>query len=236
MALIESQQNPGVVLETDPAHRAGRISVRPLDHTTLQGKVLGHYRVVAVTGTTVSVAAAGVLSYLRWTDPTNFLVLIRCEANIAVPAAITAATVVDLGLFIGRGGSAAGSGGGAINLLGNNQKNRVNMAPSLITDARVATTAALTAPTSRVADAAPIGAAAWAMLSAPTLGSGASTAVAVGAGEYLPIPLYKWDGLGQYPIVLSANEDIEAQLITAGPVTGGIKYYITWEWAEVVAF
>src|SRR6266702_3062420 len=102
MAFIESQQNPGVVQEVDPTNRAARVSIRPLEHQTLQGKTLGHYRAAAVTGTTVSVGANGNLSYIRWTDPTNFLVLIRCKATISVPAAITAATVVDLGVFVGR--------------------------------------------------------------------------------------------------------------------------------------
>ncbi|SRR5712691_4424938 len=228
--------NPGVELAVDPTFLAARVALRPLDFAQL-GQILGHYRVSFITGTTVSIGAAGILAYLRWTDASRFLVLMRAEVGISVPAAITAATVVDCGIFVARGSTAAGAGGGAIGLTNNNQKLRVNMGSSLVTDARVATTAALTRPTGATADTQAMGACAFPMLSAPTLGATANTAVAVGAGgSYANQVLYKVDAAGQHPIVLSLNEHTEIQEITAGPVTGGIKWYITMEWAEVVLF
>ena len=212
-----------------------RVALGPVDHTSPY-VVLGHYRANLITGTTVSLAANSPIGSLRWSDQARFLVLMRIEATAQVAAAITAATLVDLEAIIARGFTASDTTGTPIALTGSNQTNRSgNMKSSLVGDLRVATTGTLTAGT-RTLDGVGFGFAAWGQLQAPTLGATANTAVAVGAGDSTPRVLYKWDGLGQYPIVLGQNEGIILRNSTAGPVTGGIRYAITLEWAEVVQF
>ena len=226
---------PGTELIVDPESGAARATLRPLDHTSPY-VTLGHYRANLITGTTVSLAANSPIGSLRWGDGSRFLVLVRIEASVEVPAAITVATPVDLEAIIARGFTGSDSAGTAIALTTVNQRNRSgNMNASLVTDLRVATTGQLTAGT-RTLDGVGFGFAAWEMLQAPTLGATANTAVAVASGDSTPRVLYKWDALGQYPIVLGQNEGIILRNSTAGPVTGGIRYAITLEWAEVVQF
>ncbi len=226
--------NSNVETQVDPSGLASRMSLRPLEWTG-SGRTLGHYRMTFVTGTTVSISAGGLLAYLRWTDPSSYAVLLRIDASVAVSAAITAATVADLAAFVGRGSTAAGSGGNAMSVAGNNQKNRGLFGSSLVADARVATTGALTRPTTATADAAPFAASAFQTKVSPDIGATASATVAVGVASPV-VNLYKPDALAQHPIVLQASEHVEVQELTAGPVTGGLKWYITLEWAEVPSF
>ncbi len=49
--------------------------------------------------------------------------------------------------------------------------------------------------------------------------------------------VYNWNKFGQHPVVLSTNEGIFLETVTAGPITtGGLKYYFEWSWAEVAIF
>jgi len=225
---------PGAEQIVDPSTGAARTSIRPLDYT-YGNQVLGHYRIIVVTGTTASVAAKGVLSYLRWTSNTSFLVLLKASVvSCYVASTITASTVVDCALYIARNSTASGSGGGAVTIGGNNQKNRVSMGASQVSDIRVATTGALTAPTGRTQDANPIG---YALLPAtyqttvPSIGTPTTATLLT-----TPVDLYKWDELGQHPVVLTAGEDVEFCEYTAGPTTGGIVFAFLYEWAEVALF
>jgi hypothetical protein len=209
--------------------------MRPLDYAML-GQILGHYRASFITGTTVSIGAAGILGYMRWTDASRYFVLLKLQAAVAVSAAITAATLVDLAAFIARGSTAAGSGGNALTLTGNNQKMRKLMGDTLVSDARVATTAALTRPTGATADSQAFAAAAFPTKVSPDVGATAAATVAVGVASPL-VELYKAEqASGEHPVVLVANEHVEFQEVTAGPTTGGLKWYITATWAEVVLF
>jgi hypothetical protein len=237
---IQSSGGPqpaGTPLAIDPVFQAIRASIRPLEYTLggPNGKVLGHYRACVATGTTVSIAAAGVLSYLRWTDPNNYFVLQRLQVASYIAATITTSTPVDVAAYVSRGATAAGSAGNAVTMGGANQKNRALMGSSLVSDFRVATTGALTAPTGRVVDANPF---AISPLSATFNLTVAGSATFDVLSTDKSFDLYKWDALGQHPIVLSpgAGESIELQEFTAGPVTGGIRFYFTFEWAEVAVF
>ncbi len=227
-------QQPGVEAIVDPSRGAQRTSISPLDHT-YGGRILGHYRVVAITGTTVSIGAKGVLAYLRWTDGSNFAVVTRASVLASyVASTITTGTVVDAALYVRRSSTAAGSGGGAVTVGGDNQKLRKNMGGTLVTDLRIATTGALTAPTGGTQDANPMG---YALLpSTFQTTAPASGAPVTATLQFAPIDLYKWDALGQHPIILSAGDDVEFCEYTAGPTTGGIAFSFLFEWAEVAAF
>jgi len=223
----------GVPMAVDPLFQAARFSPRPFDYAQL-GQVLGHYRAVLITGTTVSIGAAGILAYLRWSDPSRYFVLVRLQAQALVASTITTGVQVDVGAYVARGSTAAGSGGTLVNLQGNNSKLRANMNASLITDGRVATTAALTAPTSATADANPFATYVTPVSFQTTAPASGTTGM---ANTLTPLQdLYKLDCLGQHPVILSPNEVLELQEISAGPTTGGIKWYFPIEWAEVASF
>ena len=227
---------PGVEGVVDAIRGAQRTSLGPIDHSDLNGNLLGFYRATAITGASVSIGAAGILAYLRWSDLGRYLMLLRVSAAVAISGAITAVTVADLGLYLSRGSTAAGSGGNALTLSGNNAKLRQNMGPTLVTDARVGTTGALTRPTGGTVDSNPIGASAFPLL-VPSNATG--TAVLGAVGMATPAQdLYKWDALGAHPVILTpgAGETIEVQEITAGPTTGSLKWYLTFEWAELAYF
>jgi hypothetical protein len=227
---------PGVDAIIDALRGALRSSNSPIDHSDLGGSLLGFYRATFITGASVSIGAGGILAYLRWSDLSRLLVLMRVSASVAISGAITAVTVADLGVYISRGSSAAGSGGNALTLTTNNAKMRSNMGTTLVTDARVGTTGALTRPTGGTADSNPIAASAFPLLF-PVSATGTATLGAVGMAT--PVQdLYKWDVNASHPVVLSpsAGETVEVQEITAGPTTGSLKWYITMEWCELAYF
>jgi len=237
---MESGTGPGSKIGTeaivDSLRGAQRFSNSPLDYSDPSGNLLGFYRATAITGASVSISAGGILAYLRWSDASRYMALMRIQASVSISGAITAATVVDLGAYVSRGASASGSGGNAVAVTGNNNKSRASMGSSLVADFRVGTTGALTRPTSATADANPFAATAL-PLQVMTNATGTVATLGVGAGVTVQ-DLYKWDVNGSHPIILSpgAGESIELQEITAGPTTGSLKWYLTFEWAELAAF
>ena len=226
---------PAAEQTVGPLFGAGRTELRPLDYT-YGNQVLGHYRAtLGPTGTTVSVTAKSILAYGRWAVSNAFMVLMRASVlSSYVAATITTGTIVDCALYVRRGSTAAGSGGNAVTTGGSNQKNRVLMGASQLSDLRFASTGALTAPTSGTQDANPIG---YTLLPATFQTTAPASGTPVTATiQFGPIDLYKWDTLGQHPIVLTSGEDIEFCEFTAGPATGGIAFSFLLEWAEVAVF
>jgi len=217
---------PGAELTVEPLYGAMRAVARPLDYTW-GNRPLGHFAFAGETGTTAGIAAKGAMFYLRNSDPTALIVVekIRCSAIIA--AAITTGVVVDIGAWVARNSTAAGTGGTLPTLGGNNQRMRISMGTSLVTDLRIATTAALTLPTGAVMDTNPF-AAAITQLSFQTT----TTAI---AGQ--PITdLYDNIAHGAHPVILSSGEVLVLAPLTAGPVTGGIEWSFEVHWAEVALY
>jgi len=224
MAFIESQINPGVIAEVDPTFKSIRQSLRPLDYQTLQGKILGHYRAVAVT-TAAAPAANSHLAALRWTDPTNFLVLLRARAFVTVVTAVTAQRNDPIVLNVARGYTARdATNATVVTISGNNQKARTNMNSSLVANLDVASAAAGLTGGTKTVDANPHYA----------INIGASGLVGLGTnggGE-----LTNAENNYIHPLVLSASEGI---LITWGPTalaTGTVTVTVELGWAEVAAF
>jgi hypothetical protein len=130
----------------------------------------------------------------------------------------------EMSAFIFRGSTGNAAAGTAISLVGSNQKVRQTMSSSQVVDLRVATAAAVTAATGKTNDAVPFA-------------SGGLAFPTITIGSVAPkIDLYKWDVLGQHPVVLSANEGIEIQNANTGPTTGATRYFFELEWAEVAVF
>jgi len=235
-AIGRSGTGPGSKFGTewiiDALRGALRTSVSPLDYGDINGNLLGFYRCSVATGTTVSIGAAGILNYLRWSDTSRVMALIRVQLGSYIAATITTAVAVDVGLVMSRGSTAAGSGGSAVTMGGNNQKLRGVMGTSLVTDFRVATTGALTRPTGGTADANPISL--TPMKSAWNI-QNPGTATFNNTSTDTLFDLYKWDPT-EHPVVMVNGDTAEIQEFTAGPATGGIRWYITWTWAELALF
>jgi hypothetical protein len=224
----------GTEAVVDSLRGAQRFSQSPLDHSDANGNLLGFYKVSQVSGATVSIGAAGHLGSIRWTDTSRFMVLIRIRAGWAVSGAITAATIMDLQAVIARAFSVdfTTASTAASLAAANTNKMRQSMGASILGAAgpRIATTTVMSGQT-LTADANP-----FSMTAFTNQPSGNATVTqAVGVGHPM-VTLYEWDTNGGHPIVLHANEGVLLQPVTAGPVTGSVKYYFSWEWAELAYF
>lgn len=223
----------GTVQGIDPTFNAARSSLRPLDYN-ISNINLGHYAVAQASGATVSIGASGHLASLRWTDATSFLALMRIRVGWAVTGAVTAATPMDLQAVIARGFTVdftTASTAISMATVANTNKMRTSMGQSRLglIGPRIATTTVMSGQT-LTADAAP-----FAMVSFANQPSGNATVTqAVGVGGAMT-DLYNWTALGAHPVILSANEGIIIQPVTAGPGSGSVKYYVQWEWAELLS-
>ncbi len=227
-------RDAGSPLAIDPSVLAAHVAMRPLEYAQV-GQVLGHYACCQASGATVSVGAGGVIASLRWPDSTHFLVLMSLRAGWAVTGAVTLATAMDAGAYIGRAFSVDYSSMNTQATLGapaNTGKMRMTMGMSLLgtKGPQICTTAPLLGSTVTV-DAFPFAASVWA--NQPS--GNATVTQAVGVGGVMQ-DIYNWNKLGQHPVVLSANEGVIVQAITAPPVSGTVKYYFEWSWAEVAIF
>src|SRR5207302_1411737 len=69
----------------------------------------------------------------------------------------------------------------------------------------------------------------------------AVVASAISTGTIVDVGLFQGHGSsgagsGGNSVVLSANDFLQVQEVTAGPTTGGIQFGFTFEWAEVSVF
>lgn len=219
----------------DIQRQAARVSISPFDYAGSGGQILGFYKVAQASGATVSLGAAAHLASIRWTDPKNIAVLLRLRVGWAVSGAITAATIMDLQAVIARGFTVDfTTNSTAANMAAvaktNALRNRMGSSLLGVNGPRIATTAAMSGQT-LTADSNP-----FAMASFANQPSGNATVTqAIGVGHPM-VDLYKLDTNGGHPVVLGVNEGVLVQPVTAGPVTGSVKYYIEWEWAELAGF
>ena len=225
----------GRVLKTDgPTWNALRSVNRPLDHNGL-----GHYRIQTVTGTLAAALAAGsgtaghVFAF-RWGDATRFAVITKLKTRFLPLTPFTAATLTDhtsFDAFVVRSYSASHTGGTALTPTGSNQKMRANMGTSILTDARIATTGALTAGT-HTFDAFPF---------AQSIRKGNRVNPAAATEETI---MPQADGMemdfdmggGDHPVVLSQNEGIVIRNRTVWPAAGTGILTVLIAWAEVTEF
>ena len=223
---IQQQGFSGVISEVESSFRALRATGRPLDHGSL-----GHYRLGMTSGTVAAALTANSeLFQFRWTDATRLCavqkVLISAGANVAA----TAAGLVNLDLVIARSWSAAGTGGTAATITGNNAKTRTNMGTTLLGEARCATTAALGAGT-KTLDSQAIG----------------NVFIGIGTGAITvshrlqlvdKIDMMEIDAdMSTHPVVLAQNEGLVIRNgATAWPAAMTWGFSVTVVWAEVTAY
>lgn len=216
--------NTGVVQEVDgTTFRAARTTGRPIDHGAF-----GHYRLAMTSGTMAAAAVAGSeLFQFRWTDATRLCMVQKVLISAGANAAATAAGLVNFDLFIARSWSAAGTGGTAATLTGNNQKVRSTMGTTLLGEARCATTAALGAGT-KTLDAQPIGNV------FAGIGTGAIT-TALNLNFIDKIDLLEIDAdMSIHPIVLTQNEGLVIRTSAAAAMPAGMTwgFSVTVVWCE----
>lgn len=198
-----------------------RVSSRPADP-------LASYRLATISGSIAATLGAGSTIFsMRWGNATNFFKLERFAINIITNGTITTAVTPRLGLFVARGFTASDTGGTVPSLATNFQKARTSLANSLITDMRIATTAALGVGT-RTVDALPIRA---------VRGFSGTTAPARWfLGDKIVLYDQFLSGEDQYPIILAMNEGILLQNIDAGPATGTFIVEIEMDWSELATY
>lgn len=233
---------PGVALAVDPLYQAARIALRPLDHTNL-GQVLGHYAVAQGSGAVLSLAAGttintGAVGSMRWSDLTRFLVLMRLKAGWEVTAQVTAATPMDLMAKIVRSFITDFTVGTAANLASATRTGqmRASMSGSLMgqNGPRIATTLTMSGAAG-ILDNDAFAMTCWPSQVSPVVGATANALLPVGVAGAMQT-LYEYTSPAQHPVVLSQNEGVVLQAITAGNATGAVKYLTQWEWAEVAVY
>jgi len=207
----------GMINDQNPYH-AQKIIVRPNDIGAL-----GSYAFLATTGTMAAgLAADSPIFSFRWGTDTGTLALIK-EIRIAMNSLGTGFTagIGKFQAFIARAFSASDSAGAAITLTSNQAKKRVSFGSSLVTDARISTTATLTAGT-RTKDTLPFAGLHFAV---PVT---TNFVILPTAGLWLP------NHGGEWPIVLDHDEGIVIQATV--PATGTWNGLIQIVWDEIGAY
>ena len=228
----------GERLEVDPLYRAARVAMRPLDYTK-DGVLLGHYAVAQASGNiTATLGAAAHCAGIRWSDTVRLMVLMRLRVGWGIVTAVTTAVPMSVRAIIARGFSVDFSSNNTqidMATVTNTQKMRASMGTSLLgtKGPNIMTTAAMSGQT-LTADAAPFAAANWEALHSTTA-TGTAVALQAGSGGEMKT-IYECTANAQHPIVLTSNEGVLMQSLDAGPGSGTFKYYVQWEWAEVVLF
>lgn len=228
----------GHELEVDPTFLAARVAMRPLEHVK-DGRILGQYCVAQRSGELIAtIGALGHLGSVRWAIDDAYFVLLRLRVGWSISAAVTTAVEMNLRAIIARGFSVDfTTAATAINMatVPNTNAMRKSMGSSLMGTAgpRIGTTTVQSGQT-LTADNAPIGMVVWPSRY-PTNSTGTAVAQAVGDAGLMQT-LYECTSPYQHPVVLSNNEGVIVQPVTAGPATGTFAIYTQWEWAEVEVF
>lgn len=204
----------GNIAEVDTTWKALRTTIRPLDHGAG-----GYYRISQQTGALTGVAGAAPIWTFRWTSATYNAIVWYFKWVWCLTTAFAAAQLVDHALYIGRSWSSDYTGGAPATLTGNNCKKRTAHATTLLPECRIAVAGALGGSPTITLDSQPI---IYRHRWASTI------------GQVLNTPQYvDFETEQECPIVLSQNEGLVLQNITAMGATGVIKLGIEIAWAEV---
>jgi hypothetical protein len=224
MATIQDPNTPANMQGVDGTHKAARVSLRPLDHSTG-----GHYSYGGFTGILpAALAANSEIFQFRWVSSAFLCAIKRITLSASVSTTFFAAGVpVQIDMLKAAGWSSAGTGGTAPNpaaLL----KRRASMANSVLGngDMRISTTAALGVGTKTLESVA----------ISSILAPGPITASL--NGQIIPPGTVFFDAdipSGGHPLVLAANEGIVIRSV-AVPATGTWTASVNIEWAEVPTY
>lgn len=210
------QGNTGTNAEVETASKALRIVPKPVDWGSL-----GIYSLAAASGTMAAgLAGASPIFSFRWGNASNLGILKKVILSAGNTATAFTAGVCTFNLFIARSFSASDTGGTDVTPTSNTNKLRTSMGTTLLTSARISSTATLTAGT-RTKDGNPAGS--------------ISVSIPATAGTTLlaPYPLFLALA-GDYPVVFAQNEGfvIEATV----PATGTWTFSVQTQWEELASY
>ena len=213
MAVIEGGASAAVA-DVDPTFKAIHTTLRPMES-------LAWLSVAAKSGALTGLAANAPIFSFR-NIGSNPVVIRRIGVGFICTTAFTAAQIVDYSLIVARSFSASDSAGTAIALTGSTNKHRSSMAMLTSVDCRISAAAALTAGTRT--------------LDTNIMAAAGSWIGAVGAAlAPSPSNLFAHDP-EDYPLVLTINEGIVIQNLTAMGALGVGTAYVNFELAEVTAY
>jgi len=222
---IQIQGNSGTVGEIDnTTFRATRVTSRPISYLAL-----GSYKIAQISGTmAAALGASSEIYQFRWTNATNLAVVHSVKISASQLVAASTAQLLGFQLDIARAFTAAGTGGTAATITGNNQKLRTSMGTTLLGESRIASTAALGAGT-KTLDAQSIGNTVFSLL------TGAITTVP--AAQMLPrTTLISSEGI-EHPIILATNEGFVIRTgVNAFPAAATWQFSVEVAWTETVAY
>jgi len=222
---LQFQGNTGVIAEVDgTTFRAVRTTPRPVEFGAL-----GSYRVGATSGTmAAALGANSEIFQFRWPDATRLALVHRVTISAGVNVAATAAALLSFRLTAARSWTVAGSGGTRLTLTTSNGKLRTSMGTTLVNDAGIATTGALTAGT-KTLDATD--------LSNVSYGIGTGALTASVALDIIPdTVLFSQDDTVGYPLVLALNEGFVIRSGLVGPLTMTWAFSVNVHWTEVTTY
>lgn len=217
---IQIQGNGGVVAEVEPSlHRSVRVSNRSADPGAL-----GSFRFAVTSGLTTGVAAAtataGHVFAFRWSNGSAQAIVRYMAVEAVTITGFTAAQECGFDVMFARSYTVSHSGGTGLTFSGNNMKKRSSMNSTLLGDARISTTGALTAGT-HTFDSHAILVAQYADLAA---------AATVAKGRvFAEINLRSAQA---NPLVLSQDTGIVVRNSIAQGAAGTMRFNVTMEWEE----
>lgn len=240
MAVIKGNVS-GAKWEVDTASLAGRIQTRAIDVGAL-----GAYRVSANTGTMAAgLAAAAEVFQFRWGDATRTCVVTKVALLATHVATAFTAGAFTFDMIKSTAFTVNGTGGTALVPFGVAKTGalRTTFGATLVTDMRIATTAALTAGT-KTLDTGPMAQAkGWipptginylifpAMSGLLTAAPAVTGTAAMGA---VPADLFKPDlADGEWPLALVQNEGFSIRATV--PATGTWALTVELSWLELLS-
>lgn len=213
--------NSRALADVDPSKNSVVTSLRPAEQR-------GSYRLQARTGSLTVVAAktatAGHLFAFRnaANSPTILMAIRRLKLRWQTITAFTSAQQIGLEAYVMRGSSASYTGGTAIPGTVGGFKKRASMPASLLTDARISTTGALTAGTQTLDTQQFFGL-------VGTSQTGADPAVSGLEAEYAA----RGD---EHPLILSQNEGIVVANSILMGAAGLAVVSVDIEWDEMTSY
>lgn len=186
------------------------------------------FQIASKTGSVAAGAATKLIFYTRNTSTTKYALVEHVKMNGVIATTAFAAGQVLYELYIARAFSAENGtpGGTALTITGANARLRTAQPTTALSVVRIASTAALGAPTWTL-DSQPVG-----QLNAHS-SAGYNSATPIIGQQYLPNngELFKANVAdGEMPIVLAANEGIAIQVTV--PATGVWIAGVSMKWAE----
>jgi len=183
----------------------------------------GAYALSARTGAlAATIAAAAPLFSFRWTSTTALCIVERIAVTVVIVTNITTSLTAAIEAVVARAFTGSDSSGTAITLSGNNAKKRTDYATSVVGDARIANTSALTAGTRT--------------LDSTAIGSVDYVTGTVGPNNVLvKTALYSYENSFD-PIVLEADEGFVIRNVLTGPADGTWRLAVDVAWVETAAY